>query len=277
MAKYICVISFIFFILFGYVLFTRHDEFLHVYFLNVGQGDGMYIRTSDGYDMVLDTGPDLLVLHELGKVLPFYDHTINLLVITHPDADHITGAIEIMRRYSVEHVLVSGKIVGTPQYAAFEEEIHKQQLDVIYARAGSDILFGNAHIKVFYPRNDEDAEDENVNDTSVVLHFEYGDVAFLFTGDASEAVEKEIMAYENNLKSTVIKLGHHGSKNSSSIEFLRAVSPEVAVIQSGESNRFGHPHQETLERMKSLSIPYLRNDEHDTIHFRCNVTQCFFE
>ncbi|OGY83704.1 MAG: hypothetical protein A3F54_04955 [Candidatus Kerfeldbacteria bacterium RIFCSPHIGHO2_12_FULL_48_17] len=249
-----------------------------VVFMNVGQGDGIYVRTPSGDDIVIDTGPDLRVVHELGRQMPFYDHDIELLVVTHPDADHITGATEILRRYTVRQVVVSGKVSESAQYRAFMEEVAAGQVPLVAGRAGQVWQFGDVRFDVLYPFDDRQVEAMPPNDTTVIMHMFYGAHTFLFTGDASSVVEDIVVArYGWALRSEVLKVGHHGSKTSSSEVFLRTVAPQVAVIQSETGNQFGHPHAGVLDRLDAIGAQILRNDELGAIVMRCDVDVCELE
>lgn len=235
--------------------------------LSVGQGDSILIVTPSGSQVVVDGGPDLSLLEQLGKHMPFFDRSIELLVLTHPDADHITALPAVLQRYSVERVLLTGIKKNSGRYHAVLEAIRSQNITVILASAGQDIRTSDGVILdiVAPSKSLLGTEVKKVNDTSVVFRLLYGEDSVLLTGDIEEAAEQEILASGADLRSKILKAPHHGSRTSSSTGFLLAVQPELAIISSGEGNAFGHPHREILERYTWLGIPTRNTAEEGTI------------
>lgn len=251
------------------------SDTMKVYFFNVGQGDGSLIRVH-GVNILIDGGPDATVVQKLGKVLPFYDHTIDLMILTHPHADHITGQISVLRRFQVKKVLYTGVTHTTDEYLAWLQEIQKQRVEVEIAKAGKifdieDKQKGDkdtAFLEILYPGQDmsgktvSGAENQSggLNDTSVVCRFVFNDIGFLFTGDASSVVEEKLMSQNKDLRVDVLKVGHHGSRFSTSEEFLQKIKPRLAVIQVGK-NSFGHPAFATLKHLQDAGVQVFRNDK----------------
>jgi competence protein ComEC len=234
------------------VALTTPDDKLHVSFLDVGQGDAILIQTPNGQDILIDGGPDSQKINlELGEKLPFWDRTIDLMVCTQPQADHITGLVEVLQRYKVKQVLEPGVSYNSSIYQEWCNLVEEKQIKQDKAQAGQEIDLGNGiKIEVLNPPESlwEETSDD-VDNNGVVLKLSWGQVSFLFTADIREEVEFELIGQRANLKSTVLKVAHHGSETSTSQQFLAAVDPEVAVISVGKDNPFGHPDQEVVERL----------------------------
>lgn len=251
----------------------KSDANFHAYFLDVGQGDAIYIREPNNYDILTDGGQGSQVLSELGEVMPFWDHEISLVIATHPDSDHIAGLVEVLKRYKVDKVLMTDVFRTTNQYQELQDEIKSKNIPVQITKAGDEIIISDqSKVKIFWP--EESYQGKNIadtNNTSIVDQINYGDVKFLFTGDAEINTEQMLMQNENtNLKSDILKIGHHGSKNSSSLDFLKLVNPELAIISVSTNNKYGHPHKDTLDKLKELVIKYFRTDEHGRIEVITN-------
>jgi len=255
------------------VYFNEQDSRLKVDFFDIGQGDSIFIRTPSHQNILIDGGPDSSVLSKLGRAMPFYDHTIDLMILTHAHSDHVAGLVEVVKRYKVEKVLYTGVPSGSADFLEWRELISQKEIATVKPVAGQVYKFGEVDLEILYPFEDiSQKEFKDLNDTSIVTRLEYQDVSFVFTGDAPAGVEEEIINYCNQaaarvaaypcaLKSKVLKIGHHGSKYSSSLEFLKTVSPQYAVIQSAQDNKFGHPHKITLNKLSGLGVQILRNDE----------------
>ncbi len=239
------------------------QKFLEVNFFDVGQGDAIFIETSQSQQVLIDGGPSSKILEKLGKEMPFWDRDIDLIILTHPEADHLIGLLDILKKYKVENILWTGIIRDTPEYKEWEELIKKEGAKIFIASNGQKIKTANGiSIDILFPfENAEGKEFENSNDTSVVSRLVLGYNSFLFTGDISETAEKEIITKTIEIDSDVLKISHHGSKYSSSEEFLREVSPEIAVISVGKDNSYGHPTTEVLENLNKYGIKVLRTDE----------------
>lgn len=255
-------------ILMWLAIVQKPDGNLHVYFLDIGQGDSIYVRTMNNYDILVDGGPDSKVLSELGEVMPFWDHKINLVIITHSDLDHIGGMVEILDRYQVDKVIMTDVSDNTQRFEELQNIIREKNIPVQIAKGGEELSVSDkCKIKIFWPRDSyKDAEVKNNNNTSIVNSLICDDVTFLFTGDAEELVQQQMVElYENELKSDVLKISHHGSRNASDLSLLQLVNPELAIISAGKNNRYNHPHKEVLDKLNKLAIKYLRTDELDRI------------
>jgi competence protein ComEC len=245
------------------------DTKLTVSFLDVGQGDSILIKTPAGQEILIDGGPNPdTVCQQLGKRMPFWDKSLDMVVLTHSDDDHLVGLTGVLRHYKVSQVLESGYGEG-PVYREWLTEVEEKEIDWTIARAGQKIDLGEGIVlEVIHPGEDLLEETESkANSNSVVLRLVWNEVSFLLTGDADDAAEQDMM-YGGVLRSldcTVLKVGHHGSKYSTSPEFLSAVDPQVAVISVGEGNAFGHPSDELLARLNGVEV--YRTDECGTITF----------
>lgn len=246
---------------------------LTVYFYDVGQGDAIHIRNAQGFDVLIDGGPTGRVVEKLGRTLPFWDRTIELMVLTHPHADHVVGLIAVLRRFKVQRVLVTGVLHTTDEYLTWLQEIKNQDIPITIAQQGQQWEIGDGALDILRPRNSFDGqivsegklgEGGGLNDTSIVTRLTFGKIRFLFMGDATSKVETELL--KENARADVLKVGHHGSKYSTSREFLKVVQPRWAVIQVGK-NRYGHPAFATLWRLQQARIEILRNDEDGDVVF----------
>jgi competence protein ComEC len=235
----------------------------------VGQGDSILIKTPDEQNILIDGGPSSKVLSQLGKNLAFFDKNIDLLVLTHPHSDHVAGLIEVLRRYQVKKVLMTGVLHTSPDYLTFLKELENQKTEIQIAKGAQDIALGqDLTLKILYPFKDVSQQKfDELNNSSIVLKLIYKDNSFLFTGDAEEIAESDLIAAKTDLSAQILKVGHHGSKYSSSEKFLEAVNPQYAVISVGKNNDFGHPHLRTLDNLAQRNIKILRTDQSGTIKF----------
>lgn len=266
------------------VLYKENDRdntgTLTVIFLDIGQGDAIFIEAPNGNQVLVDGGSNAKVLHELGKLMPWYDKSIDMLVATHPDLDHIGGFVSVLKRYKVKYLLEPGVESKTLTSSTVHELAQSNRVKIVTARRGMRIILDDSRDKkvimtVLFPNKDVSKDDPN--DASIVMRLTYGDTEVMLTGDAPVSVEKKLVYLDNKpidanaplsdlrLASDVLKVGHHGSKTSSTEEFVMAVNPNYAVISSGKDNKFGHPHAEVLSILAKFSVNVLRTDERGTI------------
>ena len=244
----------------------NNPAYLQVYFFSVGQGDSQFIETPQGHQILIDGGPNSSVLEKLNKTMPFWDKSIDVVILTHPEKDHMSGLLEVLKRYKVDYFIWTGVIKNNAENKILAELLdeliknsEKDPIKILNVFAGIKIKSGNAQMEIIYPfENLAGQEIKDLNNTSVVGKLDYGNISFLFTGDISSVTEKKIVGlYE--LKSDVLKVAHHGSKYSTSELFLQAVAPKIAVIGVGK-NSYGHPTQEVLNRLANSGITTLRTD-----------------
>ena len=240
---------------------------LEVDFLDVGQGDAILIKSPFGQNILIDGGPDSKVIEELGKSLPFWDKRIDLMVLTHPHDDHVTGLIEVIKRYNVKKILYTGVVHDSPNYLAWLAAIRERKIPLVIIDRPQKIVLGDdCYMEIIYPRKNFLAQEtDNLNNSSIVARLVYGQTKFLLMGDAEIEVEKELLADGADLSAQVLKVGHHGSDTSSGEEFLKAVSPQIAAIQVGKDNDFGHPSLRILKRLERAGAEILRTDKNGTI------------
>jgi len=243
------------------------DGNLKVVFFDIGQGDAILIQTPKGHQILIDGGPGKKILEKLAGQIPFWDKTLDLVILTHPEKDHLGGLIWVLNRYKAANVLWTGVLRETQIFKEWQEQLEKEEAKEFMARAGQKIKAGDTQIFILYPFNSLEGEflEESSNDTSVVSRLSFGETNFLFTGDITQKTEKELLAREIELSSDVLKVAHHGSKTSTSKEFLEEVSPEIAVISCGRDNPYGHPTKEVLQRLEAFAINILRTDQDEDI------------
>lgn len=242
---------------------------LSVSFLDIGQGDSIFIQTPGGAQMLIDGGKSgSLLLSKLREVMPVGDKSIDVVLSTHPDADHSGGLGSVIENYSVGEFIEPGMPSDTDTYTKLEQDVYDTHVPRIFARAGTDIILDTKENIVFHVLAPTLVRlDEDTNDASIVGILTYKEETFLLTGDASIAVEKEILAHKENIDIDVLKLGHHGSRTSSGKEFLEATTPETAIISAGCNNSYGHPHKEVTARITTLHIKSMSTCISGTITF----------
>ncbi len=243
---------------------------LKVVFFDVGQGDSIFIETPERFQVLIDGGPDLTVLEKLAKEMPFYDRTIDLLILSHPEKDHLFGLLEVLKRYKIKNILWTGIIRDTAEWQEWKNLIEKERAEIKIVQSGQKIILQENPLVLFnilYPFENLDGKEvKDSNDTSIVASLIFGAHSFLFTGDITKKTEQELIAQDVYLNSVVLKIAHHGSKTSSSEEFLESVFPEVAVLSVGE-NKYGHPSPEVLARLEKFGIEILITRESGDIKF----------
>jgi competence protein ComEC len=242
----------------------------HVTALDVGQGDAIYIRTPDGQDILIDGGPDDRVVDRLSQHLPAGDRDIELMVLTHPHADHVNGLVAVTERYEVRQVLETGLPYEQTAYTTWHAMIRDRHIPVQVATAGVSIAVGAAHLTVLWPAldlhqknivGDNAAEGGGINDSSVVLKLACGGSAAMLMGDASSEIEDRLLDGGVDVRADLLKVGHHGSRFSSSRRFLETVQPVWTVVSVGVGNSYHHPHPTTLLHLVQLGSHVLRTDE----------------
>lgn len=260
-------------ILFAYFSYQIYVDVgrLQIIFLDVGQGDSILIQKGTK-QILIDGGPSgKTELAELGKYLPYFDREIEVVIATHPDRDHIGGLIDVAKNFKIGKVITTGAEKDTSVFKEWKDIREYNRIETLEARRGDEVEFGNARFKIIFPDSAVDQLVGDANNKSVVARLEYGENSFLFTGDIESPAEKEILTDGENIDVDFLKIAHHGSKYSSSDEFLDATSPETAIISVGAKNSYGHPTQAVLEVLQKRHIKIYRTDESGDIIFECKV------
>jgi competence protein ComEC len=247
------------------------DGRLHVAFLDVGQGDAILITTPRGQQILVDGGPSPAALTSaLGREMPFWDRSIDRLVMTHPDADHITGLVEVLDRFRVDGWLDNGQTDDSALYAECQTLLAEKAVPRHTIRAGDRLDLGQRLVlEVLHPPAVlMPAPGASANDNSLVLRLVWDQASFLLTGDVEAAGEQLLLGSGQKLEADVLKVAHHGSGGSSTDRFLAAATPRFAVISVGADNDFGHPAPDVLDRLAQLGdVRVLRTDESGTVEF----------
>lgn len=253
--------------------FKKETGLLTVSFLDVGQGDAIFITSPTGVQVLIDAGKGREVLRKLPSVLPWYDRSIDVLIATHPDADHIGGMPDILKRYKVTSIIESSVDDENGVDAkAFAAAASAERAQRSVALRGQTIDIGGAHIEILFP--DRDVSGVETNTGSIIAKVVYGKTSFMLTGDAPDEIENYLVRINSkSLDADVLKAGHHGSRTSSSEDFIRAVSPAYAIFSRGCDNSYGHPHKEVVERFAQLDIQTLDTCEEGTIQFTSDGNQ----
>jgi len=245
--------------------FSAHlsgEDGLLIHFYDVGQGDAILIEKGTT-QILIDGGPNDRILTYLGRDLFPWDREIDLLVLTHPHADHLTGLIPVIERYRIDKILYFPSVYDTRGYQKFQELVKKEGAEILLGRSGGEIKLGEISLQTLWPT--DSFRDENINNESLVMLLDYADFEVLLLGDAEGEVQSRLFI---NVGIEVIKVGHHGSSNGSYEPLLRLAAPNLAVVSAGAQNQYGHPHQQTLNLFAKLGIPLLRTDLDGTITVR---------
>ncbi len=240
---------------------------LEVVFLDIGQGDAILIKTPYGQNILIDGGPDNTVIKRLAENFSWWDKKIDLMILTHPHDDHVSGLIDVIKRYKVEKILYTGVVHSSPDYLAWLELIRDRKIPLTIIDRPQIIEFGeNCGLQIIYPRESLlGKEVSNLNNSSIVAKLVYGQTKFLLAGDIELEVEQELLNSGTDLSAQVFKANHHGSDTSNSTEFLQAVQPEIVVIQVGADNNFGHPSRRVIKRIERIGAQVFRNDLDGTV------------
>jgi len=240
------------------------DGHLTVKFFDVGQGDSALLISPSGKTVLIDGGPDLSTLEALGKALPLSAKSIDLLILSHPDPDHFTAFPETLLRFEVGALLIPAIENDEEPYRALIAIAREQGVPIVAADPARDIdLHDGVVLDILWPPNPVPPMEDN--DASIIVRASYGTGSVLFTGDLSIKGEEAVLASGIDVSAQVLKIGHHGSRFSSSDTFLAAVSPQLAVISVGKDNHYGHPNPEALERLSAAGIPIRMTAEEGTI------------
>ncbi len=259
--KYIFQIIFVVGVSCAIFIIDLPDNRFHAYFLDVGQGDSLLIKTPENKHILIDGGPRNNVSKEIGDTMFFFDRTIDLMVLTHPHADHVSGLISVLKNYDVKRVMATFVLYKSDVYANFLKAVKEEGAEIFVADSETDFDFGSTFVDTIYPFSKINGQTfKDVNDSSVVMRIIYEDKSIFVGGDIGESIEKKIIAKYKNLKSDVLKISHHGSKKSSSDAFLQEIGPKIAIISCSKNNSYGFPTQIVLDRLEKYGIKIYRTD-----------------
>ncbi|MDB5260004.1 MAG: internalization-like protein competence protein ComEC/Rec2, competence protein ComEC protein [Candidatus Nomurabacteria bacterium] len=260
----ICGVGIILTSIFIYV--TSTPQKLKVSFLDIGQGDAILIQTPSGQKLLIDGGPTNIILDRIYSQISFFDHTMDVMVSTHPDADHVTGLIPILEKFNVNKIITSSVPGDTGIFKELESSIQNENSETHIGNAGDILDFHDGvTATILHPYNDEKFKD--TNEGSVTLLLKYGDETFLLDGDLPTTKEPLILTSLLPHNITVYKAGHHGSKYSSGEQLLTYIKPEYSVISAGKDNKYGHPNLEAMERLQKYSKEIISTIDRGTISF----------
>ncbi|MFH0857014.1 MAG: MBL fold metallo-hydrolase [bacterium] len=260
---------------------------VEVIFLDVGQGDASLIRAEGGVNVLIDGGPDNKVVEKIDKYLPLWNRKIDIMVLTHPHSDHVSGLINVLEKYPVNEVWMTGVLHNSPEYIEFLETMKNKKTEVKIAGGengglGEYEIALNTKIKILYPKeNLLKQKVDNLNNSSIVLKLEYKNKSFLFAGDIEKEAEDELCGQPSSnfpssdalpatssggvLKADILKVAHHGSDTGSTEEFLNLVKPEIAIISVGRDNEFGLPSLRIIKRLERMGVRIIRTDEYGDV------------
>lgn len=235
---------------------------LRIIACDVGQGDGILIITPGGRDIVIDGGPGSKIADCLSRYMPFWDRTIEMMVLTHPQQDHMEGQMAIFASYKVENMVTTGVKNDTELYREWQKALAAEGSKVYKPVAGDKIQIDNAAFDVLWPTAQKYSQwavsgPSDLNDSSVILRLNYAGQCAYFTGD----IPFEILETVANKQCALLKVAHHGSRTGTSQRVIEEIKPSFALIQVGKNNKFGHPHQEVLDMFNRAGVKVLRNDE----------------
>ncbi|MGL4739982.1 MAG: ComEC/Rec2 family competence protein [Sarcina sp.] len=235
---------------------SPNTKVLEIHYIDVGQGDSTLIKLNNK-NILIDSGPNSAELNLKKYLKKEKIKTIDILIATHPHEDHIGNIDMILTEFKVNEIFAPYAIYSSKDFENFKKKLIENNKQINILKPNTTINFDpNINIEIFSPHQDSYS---NINDYSPIMKISHLNNSFLFTGDAEEVAEREVL--KANINSDVLKVGHHGSTSSSSKEFLEAVTPEISIIQCGINNDFNHPHQSTLKKLTEINSKIYRTDE----------------
>ncbi len=241
------------------LIWQKLDQRLMVAFLDVGQGDAIFIETPSGKQILIDGGPpDGTILRKLGEVMPFYDRSLDIVLATHPDEDHIGGLNDVLERYRIDLFIRNEATSSSQTFSNLLGLISDHKIPEKIITEAQVINFNDGvKFNLLFPNRD--IKNEETNNSSIVGKLSYGEIDFLLTGDSPIPIERELIYhYGRFLESEVLKVGHHGSKYSTSEAYLDYVKPRFSIISAGLNNRYHHPNQEVIDNLEKIKTTILK-------------------
>ncbi len=274
--------------LFALLIYLTYEAFgknkstvLAVSYLDVGQGDAILIESPAGTQVLIDGGRDTKVLEALAAKMGYFDRTIDVVVATHPDSDHIGGLIDVLERYDIKTIVMTTNVNDTPAYEAFMRAVEDEKTTIINAQRGQVFDLGNdgsgsTTLTVLFP--DRDVTNLESNTSSIIMKLSFGAADFLFTGDSPQVIETYLVGIDRgSLQSEVLKAGHHGSRTSTHPSFVKAVRPQFAIISSGKDNDYGHPHKEVMDTFKTHNVQTKNTADEGSIFLESDGISIWFK
>lgn len=243
-------------------------ESLKIIFLDVGQGDAILLKTSAGQNILIDGGPDKGIIYKLDQYIPFYQRKIDLMILTHPDPDHLNGLIEVLKRYQVRSFIFNGVNDESIDYQQFLQKLDELKISKEVVWQGKKINLIGGYLDFLFPGQSlvgQNLKDDN--EGSLVFKLIFGQKKILFVGDATQKVEEQLLKEGVDISADILKVGHHGSKSSTGMDFLIKVKPTYAIICVGKDNKYGHPNLRVLKNLENIEAQILRTDQLGDIIF----------
>lgn len=242
----------------GSIVFGSFGKRLELFFFDVGQGDSEMIALPGNVKILIDGGPNNgRAATSLGEVLPWGDRYIDAVIMSHMELDHFGGLLDVLKRYDVGVFIYNGRVVETESAKELLALLKERKIPIVIVGEGDKIRYEGNALEIISGQK-ESTKKTNANESALVAKFTGGGATALFTGDIGKSTE-EWLAQTKKVKADIIKIPHHGSKFSSTEEFLKAVHPRVAIIEVGK-NSYGHPTKEVLERIKNINAQLFRTD-----------------
>lgn len=250
---------------------------LQIHFFDVGQGDAVFIQTPDGVEVLIDGGANNAVLRELAQRMSFFDREIDMVIGTHPDTDHVGGLIDVLERYTVETILTTENEGESDTAKTYAQAVIDEGAEIVYARRGQIFDLGaSTTLEVLFP--EVSPEQMQSNASSIIVRLVYGETEVLLTGDSPKRIEEYLVLAEGeNLQSDLLKIGHHGSRTSTSELFLAEVDPEYGVISVAKDSRYGHPHVEVTDLLFNYGVETYSTAEEGSITFESDGTNVWLQ
>ncbi|MDD5625899.1 MAG: ComEC/Rec2 family competence protein [Patescibacteria group bacterium] len=254
----------------GYWLILTQNNYnsLRVVFFDVGQGDSALIQTPEGKNILIDGGPDKNVIYKLDKYIPITRRKIDLMILTHPDPDHLIGLVEVLKRWPVDQIVTNNTEETDSLYFEWKKLIQEKNITpVVISEQRKIWLNDQIYLDFLWPIQElagQFLKDDN-NPNSLVFKLVDNKNKILFTGDATSEIEKILLDNNYDLQSQILKVGHHGSKYSSDADFLEKISPIYGIISVGQNNKFGHPSLRALTNLEKINAGILRTDQNGDI------------
>lgn len=244
------------------------DQNLHIKIYDVGQGDSILVTSPTGKKVLIDGGPNQKVLEYLGRDLPFYDRKLDLVILTHPHEDHLSGLLEVVKRYEVGQVWMEKVVHTSDIYLKWLKLLKEKKVKIAAPRVGDEVKFGDGlTLMVIWPIQEALKDSKDLNQTSIVVLLSYGHFRSLLTGDAGEESQPYGLVEEWSKGGgiEILKVPHHGSKTALNDDFLKKINPKTSVISVGANNRYNHPSSDLIQKLESNGSRVYRTDKSGTV------------